>query len=128
MIFYIISFYDIILMKSHIVMEVIMKKKFIFCSLFLLLIMPVVSIFINNYSKVSADGQYTVSYKSVDGQIAGTFQFIDTFVEKSLVMVLIQTTTLMLMVGYRKVIMLKLFVIHKILVPINNLKFLVWKF
>ena len=105
-----------------------MKKKFIFCSLFLLLIMPVVSIFINNYSKVSADGQYTVSYKSVDGQIAGTFQFIDTFVEKSLVMVLIQTTTLMLMVGYRKVIMLKLFVIHKILVPINNLKFLVWKF
>lgn len=59
-----------------------MKKKFIFCSLFLLLIMPVVSIFINNYSKVSADGQYTVSYKSVDGQIAGTFQFIDTFVEK----------------------------------------------
>ena len=62
--------------------EVFMKKKILIVTLLLMFIIPVVSSLIYNSSKVSADVQITVSYESVQGQISGTFQFIDIDIDK----------------------------------------------
>lgn len=59
-----------------------MKKRILILALLLMFIVPVFSSLIINSSKVSADTQITVSYENVNGQISGTFQIINTDVDK----------------------------------------------